>query len=76
MKTYIREIDGKWYAFAAHGDNQVRSIGADNPPKDSGSTAYFASWSDNGIKYISSSSASRKAAYEKARRYGEYQGEA
>lgn len=30
--TYIREIDGKWYAFAADPDNcQVYSIGKDNP---------------------------------------------
>lgn len=46
--TYIREIDGKWYAFSANPDNgQVYSIGKDNP-KDG---RWFANLTNSGIKY-------------------------
>lgn len=71
--TYIRKIDGRWYAYS--GDRQrgqVYSIGRDNPSEGG---RWFARWTDNGIKYVASASPSRKAAYEKARRYGEYGGE-
>lgn len=76
MKTYITEIDGKWYAFAGDmNNNQVYSIGSSNPPKDSGCAQYFAKWTDAGIKYVSSPSPSRNAAYSRAKRAGEYSGE-
>lgn len=65
-KTYIKNIDGKWYAFRGCG-NQVYSIG--------GIWGYMARWTDDGIKYVSKSSPSRSAAYQKARRYGKYCGE-
>ena len=76
MKTYIKKIDSKWYAFA--GDNnkgQVYSIGSDNPSKESGGSRWFARWTENGIKYVASPSPSRSAAYSKARRHGLYGGE-
>lgn len=72
MKTYISKIDSKWYAYA--GDTQkyqVYSIGSDNPSDG----RWFARWSDKGIRYVASASASRSGAYQKARRHGEYQGE-
>lgn len=69
--TYIREIDGRWYAFEGV-RTTVYSIGADNP-KDGGQ--WFARWTDAGIKYVASPSASRNAAYQKARRHGNYGGE-
>lgn len=76
MKTYITEINGKYYAFAANAaNNQVYSIGSDNPPKGSGGYCYFASWSDRGIPYVASPSPTRRAAIAKARRHGEYSGE-
>lgn len=76
MKTYITEIDGKWYAFAGDANNnQVYSIGSDNPTKDSGAERFFAKWTDAGIKYVSNPSPSRNAAYNKAKRAGEYSGE-
>ena len=69
--TYIREIDGKWYAFAADPDNgQVYSIGKDNP--DHG--RWFGRLTDSGIKYVASASPTRKAAYQKASRNGTYGG--
>ena len=70
--TYIKQIEGKWYAFEGSKlKNQVYSIGADNPK----SGKWMARWTDSGIKYVASSSASRNAAYQKARRYGKYCGE-
>lgn len=77
MKTYITKIDEKYYAFAGDTNkNQVYSIGADKP---SDGSAWFATWNDNGIKYVSSPSPSRNAAYKKAKRasneYVEYGGE-
>lgn len=75
MKTYITKIDNQYYAFAGDANkNQVYSIGADNPSKGDGDR-YFAKWTDNGIKYVSSPSPSRTAAYKKAQRAGEYFGE-
>lgn len=73
MNTYIRQIDGKWYAFGADKDNNmVYSIGSDCP--DGG--VWYGSWTDSGIKYVAYSSPSRRAAYQKARRCGKYSGEA
>ena len=75
MKTMISYIGGKWYAYAIWGDN-VYSIGADSAgARRSGGYAWTARWTDSGIQYVSSPSASRAAAYQKARRYGEYGGE-
>ena len=72
IMTYIREIDGKWYAFAASPNNgQVYSIGRDCP-SDGGN--WFAGLTDCGIKYVASASPTRKAAYERARRNGYYGG--
>lgn len=76
MKTYITEINGKYYAFAGNAANdQVYSIGADNPPKESGGYCYVARWSNCGIPYVASASPTRRAAIAKARRHGEYCGE-
>lgn len=71
-KTYIREINGKWYAYewdkkSAH----VLSIGSDNP-KDG---RWFAGREDAGIRYVATASPTRDAAYRKARRWGTYMGE-
>ena len=69
--TYIKNIDGKWYAF--EGDlrkNQVYSIGSDNPADG----RWCANWCDSGIKYVASPSPTRQAAYQKARRHGIYGG--
>lgn len=73
MKTYITCINGRWYAFA--GDvhrNQVYGIGRDCPP---GGGLYYARWTDSGVEYVATASPTRSAAYQKARRAGEYGGE-
>lgn len=72
-ETYIREINGKWYAYEwdkSHG--RVLSIGNDNP-RDSG--RWIANRSDGGIRYVATASPTRDAAYRKARRWGKYCGE-
>lgn len=70
-KTYITQIDGKWYAFEGNEkDGKVLSIGADNPENG----RWTANWTDAGIQYITSPSPTRKAAYQKARRHGTYAG--
>lgn len=70
--TYIRNVDGKWYAFAQGDDKwQVLSIGADNPP----TGRWYASRTDAGIRYVATPSPNRKAAVSKARRNGCYAGE-
>ena len=71
MNTYIKEIEGKWYAFA--GDetkNQVYSIGNDSPKNG----RFFARWNDSGIKYVSCCSPTKSAARQKAKRHGNYCG--
>lgn len=71
-ETYISQIDGKWYAYAASESRyQVYSIGSDCP-KDGG--VWVARWTDSGIKYVASPSASRDSARKKAQRYGTYCG--
>lgn len=73
MDTYIREIDGRWYAFAGDtSKNQVYSIGQDCPEDGT----WAASWTDGGIRYVATWSPTREAAYRKARRNGNYCGEA
>ena len=70
--TYIRKIDGKWYAFAGDPQKyQVYSIGLDNP-KEGG--RWFANWTEAGITYVASASPNRSAAYHKAARNGIYCG--
>lgn len=71
LYTSIKCIDGDWYAFAYHNDT-VYSIGNDSP-KDGG--RWFARCNDSGIKYVATPSPTRNAAYQKARRNGEYAGE-
>lgn len=80
--NYITKIDDRWYAF--RGDmksDQVYSIGADSPILNRDSNGHvkrgewFARWRDAGIKAVASPSPSRSAAYQKARRNGEYGGE-
>lgn len=71
-RTYITKINGEYYAFAGNiSTDNVYSIGSDNPP----SGKWVARWTDGGIKYVSTPSPSRKAAYMKARRHGDYAGE-
>ena len=71
LGTAIKCIDGNWYAFA-YSESEVYSIGTDCPR---GSGRWFASCTDSGIKYVASPSPTRKAAYNKAKRYGRYTGE-
>lgn len=71
LKTAIKKIGEGWYAFAFDAGN-VYSIGADSP-KDGG--RWFGKLSDAGIQYVSTPSPTRNAAYQKARRNGEYAGE-
>ena len=71
LKTAIKCVDGKWYAFAFD-ESEVYSIGADSP-KDGGH--WFGPRNERGIKYVARPSPSRKAAYQKARRNGNYDGE-
>lgn len=71
MKTAIRCIDGKWYAFGLWKNDSVVSIGRDNPVVN----MWCARYCDNGIKFCASPSPNRKAAVAKARRHGEYVGE-
>lgn len=71
LRTAIKCIDGKWYAFA-YWESDVYSIGSDCPR---GGGQWFARCTDSGIKYVASASPTRKAAYNKARRYGNYTGE-
>ena len=76
LKTYITKINGEYYAFAGDtAKDQVYSIGADQPPQDSGGCCYFAGWSTCGIPYVATPSPNRKAAVAKAKRHGEYRGE-
>lgn len=76
METYIRQIDGNWYAFGGDWDKyQVYSIGADCPPSENNGACWCAKWTDSGIKYVASKSPTRAAAYQKARRHGVYCGE-
>lgn len=70
--TYIREIDGDWYAFAGNKDKaQVYSIGSDDPERG----RWCASWTNLGVRYVATKSPTRNAAYQKARRHGKYMGE-
>lgn len=72
MNTYIRNINGSWFAFSGNKDkNQVYSIGADSPKEG----AWFGNWTDGGILYVATKSPTRTAAYRKARRNGTYMGE-
>lgn len=72
-KTYISQIDGKWYAYRADMEKyQVYGIGSDNPGD---GCLYCARWTDAGIQYVASPSTTRRAAYQKARKYGKYSGE-
>lgn len=72
MNTYIRQINGKWYAFACDEKNgQVYSIGSDSPKN----AMWFAPRTDSGIQYVATCSRTRSAAYQKARRHGNYCGE-
>lgn len=69
-KTYVKEIDGKWYAFALNEARaQVYSIG-----KDAYDGSRFAELTDSGIKYVASNSPTKRAAIEKAKRAGAYCG--
>ena len=71
-KTYIKRIDGLWYAFEVDWmRGRVLSVGKDNTC----GFRYIAKWNDAGIKYVATWSPTRKAAYEKAARYGNYCGE-
>lgn len=72
-KTYIRQIDGKWYAFAGDEVNvQVYSVGPDSPE----GGWFCGSWTDNGIKQAAhwGPCKTRSGAYKKAKKYGEYCG--
>ena len=72
--TYIRQIDGNWYAFWGDEErNQVYGIGNDCPSQ--AGCLWVSRWNDSGIKYVASASPSRNAAYQKARRHGKYNGE-
>lgn len=72
MKTYIKNINGNWYAFGGSTkEDQVFSIGADCGDN----YRWVARWNDAGIQYVARWSPSRHAAYYKARRAGEYCGE-
>lgn len=71
FKTAIKKIGEGWYAFSFD-DGHVYSIGADSP-KDGGQ--WFAGRTNAGIQYVSTPSPTRNAAYQKARRNGEYTGE-
>ncbi len=74
--TYIKCIDGKWYAFAADTkDWKAYSIGSDNPSRGRDGTRWVAPLNDSGIKYVAIWSTSRSGAYQKARRNGNYCGE-
>lgn len=74
-KTYIKQLDGEWYAFAADADeDQVFSIGRDNPSPQMGKR-YCAPWTNRGIKIVSTPSPSRAAALKRAKRHGEFGGE-
>lgn len=73
VTTYITNIDGRWYAYAGSKErHQVYSIGSDDPK---GGGLWAAHWTAEGIQYVATSSPTRKAAYQKARRWGNYCGE-
>jgi len=69
MDTYVTEISGVWYAYAAR-DYTVFSIGRDCPI----SGRLCARYTEDGIKYVASASPSKRAAIAKAKRHGEYGG--
>ena len=71
-KTYVSEIDGKWYAYGANDEKySVYAIGNDFRFAPG---LYMAKWTNAGIKYVSSPSANKRAAIAKARRAGKYSG--
>ena len=70
--TYIKNINGSWYAFAGSKNGNVYSIGNDCPSDG----IWTARWTEGGVLYVASASPSRHAAYMKARRAGNYRGEA
>ncbi len=70
MKTFISNINDKWYAFEADQD-RVFSIGKDCPH----SGIWTARLNAPGVLYVASPSPTRQAAYQKARRHGTYCGE-
>ena len=70
-KTYITQINGKWYAYeAVEQTDEVYSIGNDNPYK----ARWFAKWNKSGVVFVATPSPNRDAARKKARRFGEYGG--
>lgn len=73
MNTYIKKIENLWYAFGSYGNYQVISIGNDCPKE--GGLWFAQGFTDGAIKYVASGSPTRSAAYQKARRHGNYQGE-
>ena len=74
MDTYIKKIGNLWYAFGSYRDTyQVISIGGDCPKE--GGLWVAQGFTDEAIKYVASGSPTRSAAYQKARRYGNYCGE-
>ena len=78
MNTYVMMIGHEWYAFAGNlRDNQVYSIGKDNPPKSNPvADCYFASFNEGaGVPWVAKPSPNRKAAVSKAKRHGDYSGE-
>ena len=67
--TFVIKIDGDWYAFAGSiPNNQVYSIGADNPKEG----RWFARFCDSGILYVATKSPNKSAAIKKAKRAGNY----
>lgn len=73
--TGIANINGKWYAFEFNeSKNQVYSIGEDNQGLENG-CCYCARFNESGVQYVSTPSPTRHAAYNKAKRAGDYAGE-
>ena len=71
MKTFISNINDKWCAYAADKD-RVFSIGKDCPKR---SGVWTARWNASGVLYVATPSPTRQAAYQKAKRHGDYYGE-
>lgn len=74
MRTYIANVQGRWYAFRADISlNRVLAIGNDRPLD--ASKQYAGSLTASGVRFASLPCPTRSAAYQKARRNGEYAGE-
>lgn len=69
MDTYIKKIDGAWYAFGLNAEGKVFSIGRDCPASGG---LFEGDLTDEGIKFVAKPMTKNQTARNKARRYGNF----